>query len=72
MFLCLPGNKRATNKDRVRRQQASIRGITSPRSIRVGLELERARAGEEKTMRNRATKISKNMEEMTIVDMGGG
>jgi hypothetical protein len=32
--------------------------ITSPRSIRVGLELERARAGKEKTVRDRATKIS--------------
>jgi hypothetical protein len=47
-----------------------IHRITCPHSIRVALELERARTRKEKIKSDRTTKIAKNTEEMTIVNSG--
>jgi hypothetical protein len=68
LFLRLSCNKRATKKHTVSRKRTTIYRIARPRSIRVGLERERAGTREEKTTSDRATKVAQNTEEMTIVN----
>ncbi|KAK1610864.1 hypothetical protein QYE76_034537, partial [Lolium multiflorum] len=62
--------KEVTAYPRVNEITLGNRKITRPRSIRIALELDRAGTGKEKTTSDRATKIAKNTEEMTIVNSG--
>jgi hypothetical protein len=53
------------------RERVTFRGVGSPISIRVGLEVKRARAWEEQMMSNGPTKVTQNPKKMAIVNLGG-
>ena len=49
----------------------AFRGVASPSSIRVGLEVKRAGAREEQTTSNGLTKVTQDSKKMAIVNVGG-
>jgi hypothetical protein len=69
MLLGLWGNQGGTKEDIIGRE--GVCRIRAPSSIRVSVELKWAGTGEEQTSIDSATKISKDMKEMTVVDTGG-
>jgi hypothetical protein len=71
LLLSIPSNKGTTKKNIIGRKRTTIRGITSPGSITITLELERGRMWKKQAMSGSLTKITQDTKKVAILDLSG-
>jgi hypothetical protein len=71
LLLSIPSNKGTTKKNIIGRKRMTIRGITSPGSITISLELERGRMWKKQATSASLTKITQDTKNVAILDLSG-